>query len=253
MKGKRFKSKSKNTPSIMYLIIMLVFVSMFIFSLIKIIEWLKDNKARDKVIEEIQDTCFIDEGKEDIEKYSIDFKKLKEKNADTVAWIKINGTDIKYPVVKTNNNEYYLNHGFDKSENGAGWVFMDYRNIGDTTDDNMIIYGHNRRDGGMFGTLKNILTEEWQNNKENLTIPFVSEKIKKEYKVFSVYKIEKEDYYITTKFNTSEEFGSFIENIKSRSIKDFGVDVTKDDKILTISTCANNNNYRVVLHAKKIE
>lgn len=253
MKGKRFKSKSKNTPSIMYLIIMLVFVSMFIFSLIKIIEWLKDNKARDKVIEEIQNTYFIDEGKEDIEKYSIDFKKLKEKNADTVAWIKINGTDIEYPVVKTNNNEYYLNHGFDKSENGAGWVFMDYRNIGDTTDDNMIIYGHNRRDGGMLGTLKNILTDEWQNNEENLTIPFVSEKIKKEYKVFSVYKIEKEDYYITTNFNTSEEFGSFIENIKSRSIKDFGVDVTKDDKILTISTCANNNNYRVVLHAKKIE
>ena len=253
MKGKRFKSKSKNTPSIMYLIIMLVFVSMFIFSLIKIIEWLKDNKARDKVIEEIQNTYFIDEGKEDIEKYSIDFKKLKEKNSETIAWIKINGTDIEYPVVKTNNNEYYLNHGFDKSENGAGWVFMDYRNIGDTTDDNMIIYGHNRRDGGMLGTLKNILTEEWQNNEENLTIPFVSEKIKKEYKVFSVYKIEKEDYYITTNFNTSEEFGSFIENIKSRSIKDFGVDVTKDDKILTISTCANNNNYRVVLHAKKIE
>ena len=214
MKGKRFKSKSKNTPSIMYLIIMLVFVSMFIFSLLKIIEWLKDNKARDKVIEEIQNTYFIDEGKEDIEKYSIDFKKLKEKNSETIAWIKINGTDIEYPVVKTNNNEYYLNHGFDKSENGAGWVFMDYRNIGDTTDDNMIIYGHNRRDGGMLGTLKNILTEEWQNNEENLTIPFVSEKIKKEYKVFSVYKIEKEDYYITTKFNTSEEFGSFIENIK---------------------------------------
>ena len=253
MKGKRFKSKSKNTPSIMYLIIMLVFVSMFIFSLLKIIEWLKDNKARDKVIEEIQNTYFIDEGKEDIEKYSIDFKKLKEKNSETIAWIKINGTDIEYPVVKTNNNEYYLNHGFDKSENGAGWVFMDYRNIGDTTDDNMIIYGHNRRDGGMLGTLKNILTDEWQNNEENLTIPFVSEKIKKEYKVFSVYKIEKEDYYITTNFNTSEEFGSFIENIKSRSIKDFGVDVTKDDKILTISTCANNNNYRVVLHAKKIE
>ena len=105
MKGKRFKSKSKNTPSIMYLIIMLVFVSMFIFSLIKIIEWLKDNKARDKVIEEIQNTYFIDEGKEDIEKYSIDFKKLKEKNSETIAWIKINGTDIEYPVVKTNNND----------------------------------------------------------------------------------------------------------------------------------------------------
>lgn len=74
---------------------------------------------------------------------------------------------------------------------------------------------------------------------------------KAEYKVFSVYQIENEDYYITTRFN-NKEYESFLKTIKSRSNKDFGVDVTAKDKILTLSSCANNNKYRVVLHAKKL-
>lgn len=115
----------------------------------------------------------------------------------------------------------------------------------------MVIYGHNRRDGSMFGTLKNILTDEWQNNQDNFVIPFITENDKLEYQVFSVYRIEKEDYYITTNFSTNNEFNDFINKIKLRSVKDFGVDVTSDDNIMTLSTCDNDNNYRVVLHAKK--
>lgn len=130
---------------------------------------------------------------------------------------------------------------------------MDYKNKCDNTDKNIVIYGHNRRDGGMFGTLKNILTDEWQNNKDNFVIPFITENEKSEYQVFSIYRIEKEEYYITTNFNTDKEYISFLDEIKSRSIKHFGIDVTSDDNILTLSTCANDNNYRVVLHAKKIK
>ena len=129
---------------------------------------------------------------------------------------------------------------------------MDYKDKFDGTDNNMVIYGHNRRDGSMFGTLKNILTEEWQNNAENLIIPLITENEKSEYQVFSIYRIEKEEYYITTNFSTDKEFNDFINEIKSRSMKDFGIDVTEDDNILTLSTCANDNKYRVVLHAKKI-
>ena len=70
--------------------------------------------------------------------------------------------------------------------------------------------------------------------------------------MFSVYQIEEEDYYIQTNFNTEKEFSTFLETIKKRSKKDFNVDVNKEDNILTLSTCANNNKYRVVLHAKKI-
>ena len=72
------------------------------------------------------------------------------------------------------------------------------------------------------------------------------------YQVFSTYVIDEEEYYITTTFNSDEEYSSFIKRIKSRSNYDYGVDVTKDDKVLTLSSCAGYGNKRVVLHAKNI-
>ena len=117
----------------------------------------------------------------------------------------------------------------------------------------MVIYAHNRRDGSMFGTLKNILTEEWQNKEENFVIKFITENEIAEYQVFSVYRTKNEEYYITTNFETDNEFKKFIDTIKSRSVKDFGIDVNTEDNILTLSTCADNIKYRVVLHAKKVK
>ena len=70
------------------------------------------------------------------EKYVIDFGELKKKNPDTVAWIKIENTNIEYPVVKAKDNDYYLNRSFDKKKNSAGWIFMDYRDKADGTDRN---------------------------------------------------------------------------------------------------------------------
>ena len=128
---------------------------------------------------------------------------------------------------------------------------MDYKNKLDGTDKNIVIYGHNIKDGSMFGTLKNILEEEWYNNEENYIIDLITEKEKLRYQVFSVYKIENEDYYIDTEFKKNE-FVKFIETLKERSIKYFDVEVVEEDSILTLSTCADNNKYRVVLHAKRI-
>ena len=253
MKDKILKEKNNNISSFIILLFFILFICIFVYSSIQIFKWLKENKAREEIVNDIQKTITIDEGKEDAEKYIIDFNILKEKNSDTVAWIKVNGTDIEYPIVKTSNNDYYLNHSFDKSYNTNGWVFMDHKNKCDNTDKNMVVYGHNRRDGSMFGTLKNILTDEWQNNHDNFIIPFITENEKSEYQVFSIYRIEKEDYYITTSFGSDNKFNEFIDNIKSRSLKDFGTNVTEDDNILTLSTCANDNKYRVVLHAKKIK
>lgn len=255
MKGKRFRKEklSNNIKKIIITIIFFIFVLIMIFSGIKIFEWLKENKKNKDIVDEIKNTVSIDESIENVDKYNVSFEELKQKNSDTIAWLKVNGTDIEYPVVKTTNNDYYMTHSFDKNYNTAGWVFIDYKNKLDGTDNNMVIYAHNRRDGSMFGTLKNILTQEWQNNKENFIIPFITENEKSEYQVFSVYEIESEDYYITTNFATNSEFQEFINKIKARSEKDFNIDVTTDDSILTLSTCADNNKYRVVLHAKKIK
>lgn len=257
MSGKRYngdepQKNNKKTTKIITTILLLIFISIMIFSGTKIFIWFKENMQNKDVIESISNSITIDENIEDVDKYNVDFESLKQKNSDTVAWLKVNGTDIEYPVVKSSDNDYYLTRSFDKTYNGAGWIFMDCRNKADGTDKNTVVYGHNRRDGSMFGTLQRILTEDWQNNKENYTIPFITESKKEEYQVFSIYKIEKEDYYITTDFSNDSDFTDFVENIKSRSEKDFETQVNSDDKILTLSTCANNNNYRVVLHAKKI-
>ena len=248
MKGKRYSKDKKIIISIIFII----FVSIMIVTGIKIFVWTKENKKANDIIDDIKNTIYVDENIENKDKYNVNFEELKQTNSDTIAWIKINGTNIEYPIVKTTNNDYYMTHTFDKSYNSAGWVFMDYENRFNGTDNNMV-YAHNRRDGTLFGTLKNILTEEWQSNEENYIIPFITENEKSEYQVFSVYKIENEDYYITTNFRTDNEYQKFIDKIKSRSVKDFETNVTIEDSILTLSTCADNNKYRVVLHAKKVK
>jgi Uncharacterized protein conserved in bacteria len=107
------------------------------------------------------------------------------------------------------------------------------------------------RDDSMFGSLKNILNDDWHNEEENKYVTFITENDNSIYEVFSVYQVAEEDYYITTDFKDNE-FNDFIKTIKSRSKFDFDVDINENDNILTLSTCANNNKYRVVLHAKKI-
>lgn len=254
MKGKRYRKKEKSKIKIfLSLLVLLILIGLMIFSGIKIIQWINENKENKKILDDIKNIVSIDNGQKGANKYNIDFKSLKQKNQDTVGWLKVNGTDIEYPVVQTSNNDYYMSHSFDKSDNSAGWVFVDYKNKLDGKDKNIVIYAHNRRDGSMFGSLKNILSENWQNNKENYIISFITEDEKAEYQVFSVYNIKKEDYYITTSFATNSEYEDFLKEIKARSEKDFNVEVNTQDNILTLSTCADNNQYRVVLHAKKIK
>ena len=229
-----------------YLILFII----LIYSGAKIYHWHKENIKNSGMAENINKIAVTKNDAEN--KYIVDFNLLKNQNNDTVAWIKVNGTNIEYPIVKAENNEFYLNHSFDKTENSAGWIFADYKNKFDGTDRNIVIYGHNRKDKSMFGSLKNILNPDWYNNAENSEIIFFAENESCVYKVFSVYQTEKESYYIKTNFSSNNEFEKFLETIKKRSIKNFETGVSQTDSILTLSTCADNDSYRVVLHAKKL-
>lgn len=246
--GKRYKNKLNNALKF----ILIIFVVLLIVSLGKIIIWYKSNEDNKKIYENISNTITINENNENEEdKYNVDFEVLKAQNSDTIAWIKINGTNIEYPVVKSINNDYYLNHNFEKKYNTAGWIFADYKNKFDGTDKNIVIYGHNRRDNLMFGSLKNILNDDWYNNRENLKIYFYTENENNIYEVFSVYQIKAEDYYIKTEFESDENFIEFVTTLQNRSKVDFGIQVTQEDTILTLSTCAESNEERIVLHARK--
>lgn len=245
--GKHFKDKKKIT--IFLKLLTIIFLLGIIISISYIIRWYIENKENKELENKLANIVVVDENKEDV--YNIRFKEFKNINNEVVGWLKVNGTNIEYAVVKATNNSYYLNHNIEKKYNSAGWVFSDYRNKFDGTDKNIVIYGHNRKDNSMFGSLKNILTEEWYSNEDNLTIDFITENEHQKYQVFSVYKTENEDYYINTEFKNNE-FEKFINTLKKRSIKDFNIQISKEDSILTLSTCADNNKYRIVLHAKKI-
>ena len=177
---------------------------------------------------------------------------LKATNANTRGWIYVPGTNINYPFVQTNNNDFYLNHTFDGHWSDAGWVFLDYRNTPTLSDRNQIIYAHGRVDGSMFGSLQNVLGEDWQSNPDNHVVKITTSTNSSLWRVFSVYRIPKTNDYITTNFNNDTHFMEFADMIKKRSAYDFNTEVGPRDKILTLSTCIGTND-RAVLHAKLIK
>ncbi len=180
------------------------------------------------------------------------FDTLKQKNADTVGWIQINNTKINYPVVQADTNSYYLNRDFFKKKNSMGWIFMDYRNDIENLNRNTIIYGHNIKQGIMFGTIKNMMSSSWYNNTSNQTITFNTLNKNMKWQIFSLYQINETEDYLKTEFATDDEYIEFLNMLKNRSKKDFQVPLDANSKILTLSTCFSHTT-RHVVHAVLIE
>lgn len=262
------KRKKLNVKNLCLLIFFLVMLIIFLFSLIKVIMWIIDNNNTNDIIKKVADTyeiseksydneVIINENEKDIyfdymklKFIDVDINKLKTFNPDTIGFIKVMGTNINYPFVQTLDNDYYLNRSYDKTYNNAGWIFLDYRN-NEFNDKNTIIYGHGRINGTMFGSLKDTLKSSWQNNKDNYIIKISTEKENSIWQIFSVYKIATTSDYLQTTFSDNE-FESFISLIKERSSYNFETNVTNEDKVLTLSTCYNDND-KMVVHAKLVK
>ena len=189
--------------------------------------------------------------KNKISKYK--FNELLEINPDIVGFIEVDNTEVSYPIVKSNDNSYYLNHTYTKEKSEIGSIFLDYRNNLDNLSFNNIIYGHGRIDNTMFGSLNNLLDKKILNSKDSHYIKISTEKKIMIFKIFSVYTIPKESYYIKTYFSSNKYFKEFLETIMKRSIYNFKVNLNTNDKILTLSTCKDNFGKRVVVHAKLIK
>lgn len=182
---------------------------------------------------------------------NVNFTELLAKNSDTVGWIKVDGTKVNYPIVQAEDNDYYLNHAFNGSSNLAGWIFADYRVNFEEFGKNTIIYGHNMNNKTMFGSIPSMLDSSYLNNSDNYYIKISTPTSNSVWKVFSIYTIEPEVYYLKTNFK-SEPYENFLKTIKDRSVYDFGINVTTDDKVLTLSTCDNTGTKRIAVHAKMI-
>ena len=185
---------------------------------------------------------------------SVDFKELLEQNKETVAWLKVNNTKVNYSVVQHSDNEYYLKHDFNRNYNANGWVYGDYRDDFKYFGNNTIIYAHNLTNRTMFGSLAWCLKESWYTNEENHYIKISTPYSNTVWRIFSIYTIKPEVYYLKTYFSTDEEHQEFLDTLKDRSIYKFtDENLTTDDKILTLSTCSDDGTKRIVIHAQMVK
>lgn len=222
-------------------------------------------KVNQKKTEEENPLDVIEPGDEDLTTtttttttvYDIQYEKvfstLQEINKDTVGWLTVNNTRIDYPVVQAKDNDYYLRRDYYQNKNRHGWIFMDYRNNPDELNENTIIYGHNLANQTMFGTLRYALNSYWYKKSANQIITFNTPNENMKFQIFSIYTIPTTNDYLDITFPTTDAYQSYIDLVKGRSIYDFNIEVTTDDKILTLSTCANGNDKRLVIHAKLIK
>ena len=179
----------------------------------------------------------------------INFNDLRETNSDVKLWIMVDGTNINYPVVQTDNNDYYLKHNILKRRSTDGWIYLDYRN-NMNNDKNTIFYGHNLLNKTAFGSVSKMFTKNYFNN-SNHEIYVIDDNNIYVYKVFSIYYSKPVTDYLQIEFY-DDEYLDFLNGLKSKSKFDFGVDLSVEDKIITLSTCTDDNSGRKVVHAKQI-
>lgn len=182
----------------------------------------------------------------------VDFEGLKKVNPDIAAWIEIPALGISYPVVRGTDNSYYLSHLFDGEYNSSGSIFVDCHNQPDFSDSNTIVYGHNMRNGSMFGTL-----DQYQDGNLCGEYPCFYIYIpgyRLEYQIFSCYAGRTGSVGYTYAFPSSGDFLVFLETVSSYKSYDTGITTGVMDKVVTLSTCVNSNrDYRFLVHGKLIK
>lgn len=210
---------------------------------------LKDTVIIDETPDEAGDT---DANKDNTYRQKkVDFNKLKEINKDIKGWIEFETLPISYPVLQGSDNEYYLHHTYNGTQNTSASIFLDYQNkeLFDAT--NTFIYGHNMKNGSMFGKLKNYETEEFY--KKNQYFWIYTSTANYRYQIFSCYIVRADGNSYQMSYANKEEYKNYLTMIQEYSSYDTGVKVTTDDSIVTLSTCTSNPDNRFLVHAVKIE
>ena len=166
----------------------------------------------------------------------IDHEKLREMNGDYLLWLYAPGTQIDYPVVQDEGNDYYLNHLFNRERNAAGTLFADYRNQAQLLDPNTILYGHHMRNDSMFGTLTDYEDQEYYEGNPYMLV--MSEEEIALLDVFACYTTDSSDHCYDLAITGEENMAYFVRKAKEKSDVSSSVEVTHEDRIVTLSTCA---------------
>ncbi len=241
----------------------LIAILTLIVSSVYIVDYFYEQNKQTTVIEEIRESYSLvkssTEKNQDGQYQS--FNNLLSQNSETKAWIYIPGTEVDNPVVLHDDNDFYLEHNFLKEKSRYGTLFFDSQStiLSYGISQNLIIYGHNMNDGSMFGTLKRYKNVNFY--KENPIIKLKTLYDDSKYKIFAIMITgatpeQSGDYtfdYRTTAFASQNDFLEWIQQVKSRSIINTGIDVQAEDRIITLSTCTGEfDDARLVIMARRV-
>lgn len=258
MKAKRVKTSNKKyilVPLIILLITLLCYL--FYNFYINIRDKKLSENLQNRLINSISTNEINNDTKNELME---EVKELQKENEDVKAWIKINDTNINYPVVQANDNDYYLYRNYKKENSNYGSIFIDSNSNIEYPNSNIIMYGHNMKDGSMFKDLLKYADEEYYNNHKY--IEFVTNTSSSTYEIIAVfksrifYKNEKNvfRYYQCTNLNNEQDYNYYVNNSKELSLYDTGVNAEYGEQIITLITCEySSENGRMVVVAKKKE
>lgn len=179
----------------------------------------------------------------------IDFSYLKEQNEDIIGWITVDGTIIDYPILYDSSNMlYYLKHNYAGTATDYGSIFVLSENADDFTDFNTLVYGHNMLDGKMFAQLHKFRNSSFFDEHGQILIYTPDRKLT--YQVFAAYRTDNLNIIVNNDFSTEALREAYIERIYTHT--DFALfkpeyPVTASDRIVTLSTCIGDPNYRYVV------
>lgn len=193
------------------------------------------------------------ENREDFPEMEVDFKALREKNPDTVGWLYVGSCGISYPILQGEDNDYYMNHTFEGTVNPSGAIIMDYRDDKYLKDWNTFIYGHNMKNGSMFGSLKKLLNDETLYDSDPYIYVYLPGYIYR-YKIFSYYK-DKPDSKMYWTADTLQEYRQYIRDALSLSVRDLGVETSEENNMVTLVTCSGSGagKMRFFVHGEFID
>jgi len=180
------------------------------------------------------------------------FINLQAMYPDVVGWLTIPNTQIDYPFAQSHDNDFYLRRDLDQNAAQAGTIFMDYRNSSSFSDFNTVIFGHNMKNGSMFGTLKDFNDQTFFDNNRTGIIFLADETYEIEFMAFSVIKPDDPVIYNPNIVSEADKL-NFLEYVRNTARYYKAIGATATDRIVTLSTCSYEfNDARMVLIGKLI-
>ena len=239
----------KNNNIVYLKVLLFALITLFIMISVYTIVLFKNDNGFENT--QKQDTDSEESVKKDI---PVNFNDLKRKNSDIYAWIKIPNSNIDYPILRNEEEDYYLTHSEDKKESVYGAIYTQNYNCDDFSDSNTVIYGHNMKNGTMFGGLKKYREEAYFANHSDIII-YLPDKILK-YKVFAAYTSDDANILTEYDFKDYKQIKEYLNKVFVRASggnwnKD--IQISETDKIVTLSTCTDNASKRYLVQAVLVD